>query len=146
MDGSFELSFPDLVNFVDSVYRTKADKSHRAIAGVSMGGFHSFHISKQYPDLFDYIGLFSAAIVPPKGGDSPVYNDVEQKLMTQFAASPRLYWIGIGEKDFLYDANVELRKMLDAHELPYIYYESADGHIWKNWRIYLREFSPLLFK
>lgn len=146
MEGSYELSFPDIVNFTDSVYRTKADKSHRAIAGLSMGGFHACHISKQYPDMFDYVGLFSAAIRSVSESDSPVYQDMEQKLMTQFAKSPRLYWIGIGEKDFLYNENVAFRKILDAHNMPYIYYESPDGHIWKNWRIYLREFSPLLFK
>lgn len=54
-----ETSFPDVVKFIDSNYRTLNMKSGRAIAGLSMGGFHSLHISKQYPDMFDYVGLFS---------------------------------------------------------------------------------------
>ena len=144
--GDFILSFPDVVNYVDNHYRTKADKQNRAIAGLSMGGFHSLHISKQYPDLFDYIGLFSAAINPMEETDSPVFQDTEGKLKIQFEKHPKLYWIAIGDKDFLYDANVEYRKLLDDNGYPYIYYETPDGHIWKNWRIYLTEFAPQLFK
>lgn len=146
MEGSFETAFPDVVNFIDSTYRTKADKSHRAIAGLSMGGFHSCHISKEYPDMFDYVGLFSAAIMPMQQTDSPVYKNMEEKLAAQFAANPKLYWIAIGDKDFLYQANADFRHMLDAKGYPYTYYETPEGHIWKNWRIYLTEFAPKLFK
>ncbi len=146
MDGSFEAAFPDVVKFVDSTYRTKKDKAHRAIAGLSMGGFHSMHISKQYPDMFDYVGLFSAAIMPREDATADVYNDLEGKLAAQFAKAPKLYWIAIGDKDFLYQANTEYRKLLDDKGYKYTYRESPDGHIWKNWRIYLSEFVPMLFK
>ena len=146
MEGSFEMHFPEVVKFVDKHYRTKANKKSRAIAGLSMGGFHSLHISKQYPDMFNYVGLFSAAIMPGKNATSPVYEDMEGKLATQFAKKPALYWIAIGKTDFLYKANVEYRKLLDAKGYPYEYFENEDGHIWKNWRIYLTEFVPKLFK
>ncbi|MDE6769617.1 MAG: esterase [Muribaculaceae bacterium] len=146
MEGSFEKHFPDVVNYIDTNYRTIADKEHRAIAGLSMGGFHSLHISKEYPDMFDYIGLFSAAILPREGSTSPIYANLESKLAKQFADAPQLYWIAIGDKDFLYEANKEYRKMLDDKGYKYVYRESPDGHIWKNWRIYLTEFLPQLFK
>ena len=146
MEGSFETHFPDVVKFVDKHYRTKANKKNRAIAGLSMGGFHSLHISKQYPDMFNYVGLFSAAIMPGKNVESPIYQDMEGKLATQFAKKPALYWIAIGKTDFLYKANEEYRKLLDEKGYPYEYFENEDGHIWKNWRIYLLEFVPRLFK
>ena len=146
MEGSFETHFPDVVKFVDKHYRTKANKKNRAIAGLSMGGFHSLHISKQYPDMFNYVGLFSAAIMPGKNVESPIYQDMEGKLATQFAKKPALYWIAIGKTDFLYKANEEYRKLLDEKGYPYEYFENEDGHIWKNWRIYLSEFVPRLFK
>ena len=57
-----------------------------------------------------------------------------------------LYWIGIGKDDFLFDANVEFRKMLDDINFKYTYKETEGGHTWRNWRIYLTEFLPLLFK
>lgn len=146
MDGSFEASFPEVVHFIDSNYRTLADKSHRAIAGLSMGGFHSLGISREYPDMFDYVGLFSAAIKPNDDVKSPVYTDIDSKLKTQFDRKPALYWIAIGNTDFLYDANTQYRRMLDEKGYPYVYYETPDGHIWKNWRIYLTEFVPKLFR
>ncbi len=146
MEGTFEQHFPDVVKYIDTNYRTIADKEHRAIAGLSMGGFHSLHISKEYPDMFDYIGLFSAAILPREGSVSPIYQNFDEKLAKQFADAPQLYWIAIGDKDFLYEANKEYRKMLDDKGYKYVYRESPDGHIWKNWRIYLTEFLPQLFK
>ena len=146
MEGSFEIHFPEVVKFIDKHYRTKANKKNRAIAGLSMGGFHSLHISKQYPDMFNYVGLFSAAIMPGKNATSPIYENMEGKLATQFAKKPALYWIAIGKTDFLYKANVEYRKLLDEKGYPYEYFENEDGHIWRNWRIYLSEFTPKLFK
>lgn len=146
MDGSFEVSFPEVVDFIDSNYRTLADKSHRAIAGLSMGGFHSLGISREYPDMFDYVGLFSAAIKPNDDVKSPVYTDIDSKLKKQFDRKPALYWIAIGNTDFLYDANTQYRRMLDEKGYPYVYYETPDGHIWKNWRIYLTEFVTKLFR
>ena len=146
MEGSFEQAFPDVVKFIDKNYRTIKNKSGRAIAGLSMGGFHALHISKQYPDMFNYIGLFSAAILPNKNVVSPIYEDLEGKLRTQFAKKPSLYWIAIGKTDFLYKANEDFRKLLDENGYKYTYYETNEGHIWKNWRIYLSEFAPLLFK
>ena len=146
MEGSFETAFPDVVKFIDSTYRTIAKKQSRAIAGLSMGGYHSMHISKEYPDMFDYVGLFSAAIMPDKNVKSPIYDNLEEKLAVQFAKKPALYWIAIGDKDFLFKANGDYRKLLDEKGYEYGYYETGEGHIWKNWRIYLTEFLPMLFK
>ncbi|MDR2389821.1 MAG: esterase [Tannerellaceae bacterium] len=146
MDGDFELAFPDVIRFVESNYRVKKDKAHRAIAGLSMGGFHSMHISKQYPELFDYVGLFSAAILAREGVTSEVYQNIEEKLQAQFAQKPALYYIAIGATDFLIEANTDFRKMLDANHYPYTYKETDGGHIWRNWRIYLADFLPRLFR
>ncbi|MBE6339938.1 MAG: esterase [Bacteroidales bacterium] len=148
MDGSFEKAFPEIVNFIDKTFRTKAQKQFRAIAGLSMGGFHSCHISKQYPELFGYVGLFSAAISKEQGDANGIYNDFDKKLATQFSAKnrPALYYIAIGKTDFLYKDNQDLRKKLDDNKFPYVYKETEGGHIWRNWRIYLADFAPRLFK
>ena len=146
MEGSMESSFPDVIKFIESNYRVEKKKSSRAIAGLSMGGFHSLHISKQYPDMFDYVGLFSAAILPREGSESPIYQNMDEKLKVQFGKHPKLYWIAIGKTDFLYKNNVDYRKKLDDNGYKYEYYDSDGGHIWKNWRIYLTKFAPMLFK
>ncbi|MDR0842736.1 MAG: esterase [Acidobacteriota bacterium] len=146
MVGSYEAAFPEIVKFVEGGYRARRDKAGRAICGLSMGGFHSMQISKEYPDLFDYVGLFSAATTVREGVASLVYENLDAKLKTQFDKKPKLYWIAIGKTDFLYQANVDFRKKLDAGKYPYVYHETEEGHIWRNWRIYLSEFAPLLFK
>jgi enterochelin esterase family protein len=145
MDGSFETMFDDVVEWVDAHYRTKAKSDSRAIAGLSMGGFHSMQISKFYPTMFDYVGLFSAAIFRGKEGVA-IYEDLEPKLKQQFSEGVELYWIAIGKDDFLYDENVKYRELLDKLELNYVYHESEGGHIWRNWRCYLTEFVQMLFK
>lgn len=146
MEGSFEESFSEIISFVEGHFRTLGDRRHRAIAGLSMGGFHSLHISNNLPGTFDYVGLFSAAIVPHGETGSTIYQNFDEKLKKQFGEKPALYWIGIGSDDFLYKANADFRAILDANGYPYTYYESGEGHIWKNWRIYLTEFLPLLFR
>lgn len=61
MFGKIEGSFmKDIVNYVDKNYRTVPKKSHRAIAGASLGGMHALFISLNNPNDFDYVGLFSA--------------------------------------------------------------------------------------
>ncbi len=146
MDGSFEASFMDIINFVEDSYRVKDKKKYRAVAGLSMGGFHSLHIARYYPNTFDYVGLFSAAILPNQNVASKVYQDIDVTLKQQMDNGYKLYWIGIGKTDFLYN-NVKLyTEKLAAMGMPYTYRESEGGHSWKNWRVYLSEFAPLLFK
>lgn len=145
-DGSFEDAFPEVVTFVDKAYRTIAKKESRAIAGLSMGGFHSMQISKEYPTLFNYIGLFSASARFKGRKDSHIYENCEAKIKTQFAQKPALYWIAIGKDDFLYEENQKFRSFLDANGFQYTYVESEGGHIWRNWRNYLCQFLPLIFK
>ena len=149
MEGSFETAFPDVVNFIEKTYRVKKDKAYRAIAGLSMGGFHSLFISINHPDMFDYVGLFSAAVdqqqTDPKGFPN-VYVDRNAKIDKLFSKNPKLFWIGCGKTDFLYKNNADLRAYLDSKNHKYTYLETEGGHIWRNWRIYLTEFTPLLFK
>ncbi len=146
MEGTFETSFPEIVKFIDSRYRTIAKKESRAICGLSMGGFHTLYISINNPDLFGYSGMFSAAIGVNDPGISPIYQDFDKKLATYFSKKPKLLWIGIGQTDFLIQANNDFRKKLDENKFPYTYMETDGGHIWRNWRIYLSEFVPLIFK
>ena len=143
--GDMEANFGDIIKFVEDNYRVKSDKQNRAIAGLSMGGFHSLYISANYPNTFDYVGLFSPAILPPANAASPMYADLEAKLLAQKANGYRLYWIAIGKTDFLFQNVVDYRSKLDEMKFTYEYRESDGGHIWANWRLYLSEFAQMLF-
>lgn len=146
MDGTYEQNFMDIVQFVESSYRVKKEKAQRAVAGLSMGGFHSLHISRYYENMFDYIGLFSPAILPQQGQDAAIYRNIYETLNKQRENGYKMYWIAIGKEDFLYPNVTEFRKKLDSMGMRYTYIESEGGHIWKNWRVYLKDFTPLLFR
>jgi len=149
MEGTFETSFPEVVKFIDSHYRTLAKKQSRAICGLSMGGFHTLYITLNNPDMFNYSGMFSAAIgtgSEQTATHKEIYENVDGKLAAYFSKKPALLWIGIGRTDFLIQSNNEFRAKLDAAGYPYKYMETDGGHIWRNWRIYLSEFVPQLFK
>lgn len=146
MDGKMEETFKDVIKFVEDNYRVIADKQGRAIAGLSMGGYHSLHISRYYPNTFDYVGLFSPAISPREDVESPVYKDIDGSLKAQYKNGVKLYWIAIGKTDFLYKQVTDYRQKLDGFGIKYIYHESEGGHTWSNWRDYMIEFVPQLFK
>jgi enterochelin esterase family protein len=146
MDGKYEETFQDIIKFIEGAYRVKAEKSNRAIAGLSMGGFHSLHISRYYPNTFDYVGLFSAAILPNQDVSSKVYQNIDETLAQQKKNGYKLYWIGCGKTDFLYKNNLDYKQKLDKLGLKYVFRESEGGHTWRNWRVYLSEFAPLLFR
>ena len=149
MDGNFEKAFPDIIQFVEKAYRVKKDKANRAIAGLSMGGFHSIYIALNNPDAFDYIGLFSAAFSQmSKDGDrlSPIYQNIDEKFKTLCKKSPKLIWIGIGKDDFLSQDDEKLRAALDKESYKYVYLKTKGGHTWRNWREYLTIFAQKIFK
>lgn len=160
MESTFEENFSNLIAWTEAHYRTIADKQHRAIAGLSMGGFHTMHTAALLNQAFDYVGIFSALYVPYISqqraertlaisdlalSDKPAYNQTEALLAQQFATPPQLYWIACGAEDFLYQDNVVYRQYLDEKQYPYEYHESAGGHSWENWMDYLTIFAQRIF-
>jgi len=160
MESTFEENFSQLIAWTEMHYRTINDKQHRAIAGLSMGGFHTMHTAALLNQSFDYVGIFSALYVPhtkqPHSertiemsalalSDKPAYQQTEALLQQQFATPPQLYWIACGVEDFLYEDNVIYRQYLDEKQYPYEYHESAGGHSWQNWMDYLTIFAQRLF-
>lgn len=139
--ASMEESFMDIVNYVDSHYKTIKKRSGRAVTGLSMGGGHTFGISRLYPETFDYYGLQSAAARVQQ--NDAKFNEQMSRL---FSSKPKLFWIAIGKEDFLIQQNNGLRQYLDEHKYPYEYYENDGGHIWRNWRIYLTMFAQKIFR
>ena len=150
--ATMDESFMDIVKYVESHYKVAKGKKNRAISGLSMGGAHTFATSKRFPDTFNYIGLFSAAIHIGGDAQKSTYerlttdSEVQQQLARLFAGKPALYWIAIGKTDFLYQQNADLRKYFDEKGYPYEYVETEGGHIWRNWRIYLTQFAQKIFK
>lgn len=139
----------DVMPFIDKTFRTLPGKDNRAIAGLSMGGAHTQTITNNNPGMFGYIGIFSMGLMnmgPQTGDAEATARERDDKIEALKKSGYRLYWIACGKDDFVYQSAVNLRNLLDKHEFRYIYRESTGGHTWANWRIYLSEFAPMLFK
>lgn len=166
MSGYWEEHFREFMQEAENRYSISREPGQRAIAGLSMGGFHTMHVSHYLHGQFAYVGLFSAVIIPRRGVElledsedsqfhtagfdlqldygSPVYDNwmVDVRRM---AAAPPMYWIGIGRDDFLYAQMQDYRLWLDMNNFEYTYYESNGGHTWQNWQDYLCRFLKKLF-
>jgi len=128
----------EIVPFIEKNYRAIPKKASRAIAGLSMGGGHTFAASTLYPDKFDYICPLSAG--------ARESDQLDSQLQGIKKAGYKLYWIGCGTADFAYPNNQVLDKALTRNGMQHTFYESTGGHEWKNWRLYLNTFAQLLFK
>ena len=133
----------DLTSFIDSNFRTLADREHRAIAGLSMGGAQAVRIGLHHLDQFSYIGAFSPAIDitdTTKDYDGGLANP------TRLNQQLRLLWIGIGSDDFLFAPVKESHEALDKAGIRHVWVESSGAHVWTVWRKYLNDFAPRLFQ
>ena len=128
----------EIVPFIEKNYRTVAKKSHRAIAGLSMGGGHTIAASGMYPNVFDYICPLSMGANKSE--------ELSAQLQGIKKAGYKLYWLACGNTDFLFEQANQLDEALTENGLEHTYYVSDGGHVWANWRLYLNTFAPLLFK
>ena len=149
--GFEDVMLNDVIPMIDSTYRTVADREHRAMAGLSMGGNQTCHLTLGHLDKFAWIGAFSGtgnglstAPIDPKtfiGGvfaDGPAFN-----------AKVKLLWVGMGtaEPDPFPGAIGAFRTMLDQAGVKFVYFESpGTSHEWLTWRRDLNDFAPRLFR
>ncbi len=137
----------DVIPYIENHFRAKKNKESRALTGLSMGGLQTMNTSFEHPSLFNYIGVMSMGFADmSRFGIKLDVSKRDQQIEDLKNAKPALYWIACGKDDFLYDSVVTMRKELDKHTFPYQYRESAGGHTWTNWRVYLSEFAGMIFK
>jgi enterochelin esterase family protein len=146
--GKFEESLvKDVIPFIEKNYRVIPDKDSRAVSGLSMGGMQTMNLANKFPEVFSYFGVMSMGLTDMSRFG--VKDDPQARinsLVNLKKSGVKLYWIACGKEDFLYNAATDLRKFLDENKFPYEYLETGGGHTWPNWRIYLSELAPKLFK
>jgi enterochelin esterase family protein len=154
MAAAFEADVTEaLIPFVDATFRTIADREHRAMAGLSMGGMQTFQITLNHLDLFSHIGGFSGAAGPlvlggqkldPKTAYNGAFADP-----AAFARQVRLLWLGVGtdEPERMREGIRALHASLQEAGIAHVYYESpGTDHEWQTWRRDLKDFAPRLFR
>jgi enterochelin esterase family protein len=142
----------DLIPIIDRTYRTLADRDHRAMAGLSMGGMQTFQITLNNLDKFAYIGGFSGAGGGMGRGAAfdvkTAYNGVLADSAA-FSKRVKLVWVGAGSAELngIGASVVAFRDALQKAGIKVVYYESpGTAHEWLTWRRDLNEFAPLLFR
>jgi enterochelin esterase family protein len=129
----------DALPLVEARYRVASGASHRAIAGLSMGGGQSLAVGLNHTDRFGWVAAFSAA--PPEAGA------IQTALADAKATNARLklLWIACGKKDFLLKRNEDFVALLQGNSIRHQWRLTEGDHSWPVWRDYLAELAPLLF-
>jgi len=136
----------DLVPLVESRYRVVADREHRAIAGLSMGGGQSLAIGLTHPDMFRAVAGFSSAM---QIANSPAWGGVDMEAVLANAdainANLDLLWVGCGTEDTLFNVNKAFSEQLTAHGVEHTFRVTLGAHTPEVWSRYLNEVAPQLF-
>jgi enterochelin esterase family protein len=141
----------DIRPYVESHYRVHADRAHRAIAGLSMGGMQTLNVAIPQLQDYAYIGVYSSGIFGigggPFAGSGPSWEEQHKAVLDDPALKDglKLVWFATGKDDFLIETSRKSVEMLKTHGFAVTYVESDGGHTWTNWRQYLNDFAPLLF-
>ena len=154
--------FKEFIPYIESHYRVKADKEHRAIAGLSMGGQGTFVYSFRHPELFSSAyamsGYFYCTLIPDHNDMPssmvPYQVRIEQQnciKMMQNATKEQIegmksirWFFDCGDDDFTYEANTELIQELRKAGIPYQFRVRDGGHTWEYWHSALHIALPFI--
>ncbi len=152
----------DIEPYVETNYRVLPGRRNRAIAGLSMGGAQALNIALTDLSKSSYIGVFSSGVfgsaprapaapgatTPPAPAPSAEWEKLHLAMLDNAALKKglKLLWFATGSEDFLMNTTKATIEMFKKHGFSPVFKESGGGHTWINWRNYLNEFAPLLFK
>jgi enterochelin esterase family protein len=145
-DEFFEDFVNDVMPYTESHYRVLADRPHRAIAGLSMGGAQTLNAAFTHLDEFAYIGVFSSGILGGGGTGSWEQSHLANLDDANLKKGLKLIWFSTGTQDGLIANSRSTVDLLKKHGFDPVFKESAGAHTWINWRNYLIEFAPQLFQ
>ncbi len=137
----------NVIPLVEKNYRVQAGGRNRAIAGLSMGGGQTLRVAPSHPDMFAYVGVWSAGLNPQMTADFEKRNARFFEKPEETNKMIRLFWIGVGEKDPLATSGAKnLAEVLKMRGIRHEFHQSEGGHTWINWRHYLNDYAQLLFR
>ncbi len=149
VDGTVEYAFVhDVVNLVDSLYRTIPDKAHRAVAGLSIGGYQSLYLGINHPDIFGYICAMSPYTWckgRDRGYKKLFYGHLYQKMGAMFTNNPPLgLYLYAGKWDIMWPSTGRIHHRMKHKGYSHEYSKYPGGHAWhKGW---IEEYQDLLKK
>ena len=149
-----------VVPYIEQHYRLAGGRDNTAIAGLSMGGGQTLDIATANGAKFGYVGVFSSGLfgvftAPGRGAPPPAWSKGSSEWEKRNAAALaddktkkglKLFWFSTGKDDFLLQTTRSTVHLFKEYGYAPVYKESEGGHTWINWRDYLSEFAPLLFR
>ena len=133
----------EAIPFAEKLYRISAKPDDRALAGLSMGGGQTLQIGLKHLDIFHSLGAFSAGM-----RNTNVEEQYKDAIADPSATNKKLkvFYIACGKTDSLFAASQSFSEVLTKHQIRHTFTPSEEGHVWRNWRNYLAEFTPQLFR
>jgi S-formylglutathione hydrolase FrmB len=143
----------DLVAWVDSTFRTRADRRARGLIGLSEGGGAAINLAFKHPEVFGACGSHSGEFLLGHGlGESRIFGPEPGGSALRAANSPLLYvdhvaprirgqaiYFDCGLEDGELGQNRELDRRLTALGVAHTYQEFPGGHSWGYWSRHLHE-------
>ncbi len=155
----------ELIPEIDKKFRTIADREHRFIAGLSMGGYGAVKFGLKYPEKFALVGSFSGALgivalsskstttfpsiknvfgedENPTRKNNDIFRFVRESNSEQIKALPFIY-IDCGTEDFLFHSNRDFADLLIEKKINHEFRQLPGGHTWTYWNAQVQEFLEL---
>jgi enterochelin esterase-like enzyme len=130
----------EVIPAVEKSYRVNSNRTHRALAGLSMGGAETLVVGLNHLEMFSQLGAFSSGGLPPDFAQS--FPNLSAKTNEQV----KLLWISCGKDDRLIDANNKFVAFLKEHQVKHEYVVTEGAHTWLVWRRNLASLAPQLFR
>lgn len=130
--------------YVEGHYRVRTDANSRALAGLSMGGLQTLNIGLSNLDRFRYIGVFSSGFFQDELIAS--FDSQRGAAVSAHGNDLRLFYFAWGREDWLAGRTQATLAYFDSKHVSYVRHETGGGHTWDNWREYLHDFAPRLFR
>ena len=148
--------FGEFIPYIESHYKVKADKKFRSVAGYSMGGGASVVYGLHHPEMFNVVYAMSGYLRsqqldflkddPSATWRQQLVDDhnpiltIESETTNKLTEWRSVHWfVDCGDKDFTFDANMDLIKAFRSRHIPYELRVKDGGHDWDYWRIALRD-------
>ena len=157
----------ELIPEIDKKFRTLPDRAHRAVAGLSMGGYGAIKFGLKYPDMFSLVGSFSGALTAPLPSainiaptwkelvdslasvygpadsktrrDNDIFRLLDEMPADKLKAPPFMY-LACGTEDNLLKTNRDFDALLLDKKLPHEFREAPGKHEWPFWDRQVEEF------
>jgi enterochelin esterase family protein len=134
-----------ILPFVDAHYRTRADRTNRAVAGLSMGGFVVLNTGFTHLETFGELYVFSSGYWPDM---LAAFKANAEPLLSDPTLNDRLrmpIYFGVGETDIAYLNSMKTLAVFADHGIRHFSVLSSRGHEWLNWRRYLWQTAQIMF-